>query len=36
MDLISTKEFTKEELLDKVQAVAENYFRSGTFFVVKQ
>lgn len=32
MDLINTKEFTKEELLDKVQAVAENYFRSGTFF----
>lgn len=31
MDLINTKEFTKEELLDKVQAVAENYFRSGTF-----
>ncbi|CBZ03400.1 C-GCAxxG-C-C family protein [Clostridium botulinum] len=32
MDLINTKEFAKEELLDKVQAVAENYFRSGTFF----
>ncbi len=32
MDLINTKEFTKEELLDKVQAQAEDYFRSGTFF----
>lgn len=32
MDSINTKDFTKEELLEKVQAVAEEYFRSGTFF----
>jgi C_GCAxxG_C_C family probable redox protein len=32
MNLVSTKEFTKEELLDKVQANAEQLFRSGTYF----
>ncbi len=32
MDLINTKDLTKEELLDKVQANAEELFRSGTFF----
>ena len=32
MTLINTKEFTKEELLDKVQSNAEELFRSGTFF----
>lgn len=28
----NTKDFTKEELLDKVQSNAEELFRSGTFF----
>ncbi|MBZ9689100.1 C-GCAxxG-C-C family protein [Clostridium estertheticum] len=32
MTLANTKEFTKEELLDKVQSNAEELFRSGTFF----
>ncbi|MBU3188139.1 C-GCAxxG-C-C family protein [Clostridium bowmanii] len=32
MTLVSTKEFTKEELLDRVQSNAEELFRSGTFF----
>ncbi|WP_251859660.1 C-GCAxxG-C-C family protein [Clostridium sp. Marseille-Q2269] len=32
MSLINTKELTKDELLNKVQAKAEEYFRSGTFF----
>lgn len=32
MNLINTKEFTREELLDKVQANAEQLFRSGTYF----
>lgn len=32
MTLLDTKEFTKEEILDKVQAEAEELFRSGTFF----
>jgi C_GCAxxG_C_C family probable redox protein len=32
MNIVDTKEFTKEELLDMVQANAEELFRSGTFF----
>lgn len=32
MTLLDTKEFTKEQILDKVQAEAEELFRSGTFF----
>jgi len=32
MTLINTKEFTKEEVLDRVQADAEELFRSGTYF----
>ncbi|WP_123054155.1 C-GCAxxG-C-C family protein [Clostridium sp. JN-1] len=32
MSLINKSELTKEELLDKVQANAEELFRSGTFF----
>jgi C_GCAxxG_C_C family probable redox protein len=32
MTLVNTKDFTKEELLDIVQANAEELFRSGTFF----
>lgn len=32
MTLLNTKEFTKEQILDKVQAEAEELFRSGTFF----
>ncbi len=32
MNIINTKDFTKEELLDKVQANAEELFRSGTYF----
>jgi len=32
MDLINTKDFTKEEILEMVQANAEELFRSGTFF----
>lgn len=32
MACINTKEFSKKELLDKVQADAEELFRSGTFF----
>ena len=32
MNLVNTKDFTKEEILDKVQANAEELFRSGTFF----
>lgn len=32
MSLENTKEYTKEELLDKVQAKAEELYRQGTFF----
>ena len=32
MKLSNTKDFTKEELLDTVQAVAEEYFKNGTLF----
>ncbi len=32
MTLVHTKEFTKEDLLDRVQADAEELFRSGTYF----
>lgn len=32
MTLVNTKDFKKEELLDRVQADAEELFRSGTFF----
>ncbi len=32
MELVNTKDFTKDELLDKVQANAEELFRSGTYF----
>ena len=32
MALVKISEYTKEELLDKVQAEAEELFRSGTFF----
>lgn len=32
MTLVKTNEFTKEELLDRVQADAEHLFRSGTYF----
>ena len=32
MNLVDTKELTKEELLDKVQSNAEQLFRSGTYF----
>lgn len=32
MTLINTFDFTKEEILDKVQANAEELFRSGTYF----
>lgn len=32
MTLINTKDFTKEELLNRVQADAEQLFRSGTYF----
>lgn len=32
MNLINTKDYTKEELLDMVQKNAEELFRSGTFF----
>lgn len=32
MTLVKTSEFTKEELLDRVQADAEELFRSGTYY----
>ncbi len=32
MDLVNTKNYGKDELLDLVQADAEELFRSGTFF----
>ncbi|PKK38939.1 hypothetical protein ABB02_01752 [Clostridiaceae bacterium JG1575] len=32
MEKINTKEMTRNEVLDRVQEVAEEYFRSGTFF----
>lgn len=32
MNFVNTKDFTKEELLDMVQARGEELFRSGTFF----
>jgi C_GCAxxG_C_C family probable redox protein len=32
MELVNIKQFQKEELLDKVQANAEELFRSGTYF----
>lgn len=32
MEIVNTKDFTKKELLDKVQANAEELFRSGTYF----
>lgn len=32
MTLVNTKEFTKDELLDRVQTDAEQLFRSGTYF----
>lgn len=32
MERINTKEFTKKELLDMIQAKAEEKFRNGTFF----
>jgi len=32
VELVNTKDFTKDELLDKVQANAEELFRSGTYF----
>jgi C_GCAxxG_C_C family probable redox protein len=32
MELVNTIQFEKEELLDKVQANAEELFRSGTYF----
>lgn len=32
MALVNTLEFTKEELLDRVQSDAEQLFRSGTYF----
>ncbi len=32
MTLVNTLDFTKEELLDKVEADAEQLFRSGTYF----
>lgn len=32
MTLINTMDFTKEEVLDKVQTDAENLFKSGTYF----
>jgi C_GCAxxG_C_C family probable redox protein len=32
MTLVNTLEYTKEELLDKVQQDAEQLFRSGTYF----
>lgn len=32
MTLLNTKEFLKDEILDKVQADAEQLFRSGTYF----
>lgn len=32
MTLVNTKDFTKEELLDRVQADAEQLYRSGTYF----
>lgn len=32
MESINAKQFTKEEVLDKVQANAEELFRSGTYF----
>lgn len=32
MTLVNTKEFAKDELLDRVQADAEQLFRSGTYF----
>jgi len=32
MTLLNTKEFVKDEILDKVQANAEQLFRSGTYF----
>lgn len=32
MTLVNTKDFSKEELLDRVQADAEQLFRSGTYF----
>lgn len=32
MTLVNTKEFTKEEILDRVQADAEKLYRDGTFF----
>lgn len=32
MNFVDTKELTKEEILDRVQANAEQLFRSGTYF----
>jgi len=32
MTLVNTMEFTKEDLLDRVQADAEELFRAGTYF----
>lgn len=32
MTLINTKEYTKEEILDRVQADGEELFRNGTYF----
>lgn len=32
MQRINTEEFTKQELLDQIQALAEEKFRAGTFF----
>lgn len=32
MSLVSTKEFSKEEILDRVQADSEELYRNGTFF----
>jgi len=31
-ELIDTKEFTKEEILEKIQSESEELFRSGTYF----
>lgn len=32
MSLVNTKEFSKEEILDRVQADSEELYRNGTFF----
>lgn len=32
MTIVNTKDFSKEDLLDRVQADAEQLFRSGTYF----